>query len=373
MRVLWQREGFRGVVREKWRQVLEWRHRIRWVAAHVFGLRRVKHWVVSTLRLRLTILWARRRGSRRTLRSSLPAQQTARVRPETSLTPLLLLGCGRDGSTLLMQLLGTSPQVVFERVDEFECRYLTYLVRWSQLLDRADVPSAQWNVQALQTGPASLVGPMFWPERSLLHVPCPDSFGRRCFLAAWREFSAVAADNGRKGAAPGDPPALYYAEKVAHQLGGELSGLLPCKELYTVRDPRDVWLSVLAYDRKRGYLGFGRVEGESDASFAERFLETQRAKLLHVSELKESENVTVVCYERLVEDLVGEARRLGEWLGVRLDPDAVIRGRRRFGYHMTSPSPEASVRRWKRELPHEMNRLFVRRLEPLLGMLGYEA
>ena len=54
-----------------------------------------------------------------------------------SLNPLLILDLGgRSGSTLLMQLLGTSPQIAFDRVYPSEVRYLTYLLRWAKMLDQ---------------------------------------------------------------------------------------------------------------------------------------------------------------------------------------------------------------------------------------------
>ena len=43
--------------------------------------------------------------------------------------PLLLRSFGRTGTTVVMQLLGTSPNVLFDRVYPFEHRLLAYAAR----------------------------------------------------------------------------------------------------------------------------------------------------------------------------------------------------------------------------------------------------
>src|SRR5438045_1003360 len=49
------------------------------------------------------------------------------------LTPILVAGSGRSGTTMLMALLGTDPRVAFDRVYPFENRYLTYLAKFAVL------------------------------------------------------------------------------------------------------------------------------------------------------------------------------------------------------------------------------------------------
>jgi len=56
-----------------------------------------------------------------------------------SLTPILVDGYGRSGTTALMTLLGSDPRVVFDRRYPFENRYLTYLAKFALLTDRAGV------------------------------------------------------------------------------------------------------------------------------------------------------------------------------------------------------------------------------------------
>ena len=60
------------------------------------------------------------------------------------LTPILVDYFGRDGSTLMMALLATSPWIVTDDQYPYERRYFTYLWRWSRLLSRTDWPGALW-------------------------------------------------------------------------------------------------------------------------------------------------------------------------------------------------------------------------------------
>ncbi len=70
--------------------------------------------------------------------------------------PILVRTFGCSGSTLLMQILASSQDIVFERRYPFEVRYLTYLTRTAQLItsERNKGLPFEWG----QNG----VGPFWW-------------------------------------------------------------------------------------------------------------------------------------------------------------------------------------------------------------------
>src|SRR5208337_3624516 len=128
-----------------------------------------------------------------------------------SLKPLLIQSIGRSGTTLLMQLVGTSPQILFDRVYPFEVRYLTYLLRWAQMLEQDWDQSSNWNPSAnANLPPGQTLGPFPYKESQLWHG---DELWPRCFRAAWREFSSIAIARGRANGGDEVLP-LYYAEKT---------------------------------------------------------------------------------------------------------------------------------------------------------------
>jgi hypothetical protein len=283
------------------------------------------------------------------------------------LHPVLVSGGGRSGTTLLMLLLGTSPQVAFPRVHPYEHRYLTYLLRWAQLLRPGRAPE-RWNQVAMAGRADEMMGPILWPPADLFEDP--GDFWQACFLAAWEEVSARVA-----AAAEAAGPALrptHYAEKAPPWVAGELSGVLPFTPLMPVRDPRDVFLSVVAFVERRGRPGFGMRPGEPPAEFARRFVRNQHSRLSEARRALRTGAATVVRYEDLVQDLPGQACRLSGIIGVALDPAGVTDGEAHYQQHSTTSSPDESVGRWRRELDPQIRTLFSEHLAGYLEPLGYE-
>jgi hypothetical protein len=80
----------------------------------------------------------------------------------------------------------------------------------------------------------------------------------------------------------------------------------------------------------------------------------------------------VVRYEELVTDLAGVAARIGEWLGVELDADAVLAQRSDYAHHVTADSVNASIGRWRNDLaPGEASQI-ARALGPRLTAYAYQ-
>ena len=283
------------------------------------------------------------------------------------LHPVLVSGGGRSGTTLLMLLLGTSPRIVFDRVHPYEHRYLTYLLRWAQLLRPGRAPRS-WTQVAMVSRSDEMMGSLPWAEAPLLGGE--DEFWQQCFLGAWEELSTRAAQ-AAAAAHPGES-ATHYAEKAPPWLAAELDGLLPCTVLLPVRDPRDVFLSVVSFVEKRGAPGFGMRRGESPEEFAPRFVQLQRRRLQEAARAQCTSSAAVLRYEDLVADLPGQALRLGSLLGVPLDPAGVETGESHYQQHSTTTSPAESVGRWRREMDPETKALFSRELAGELGPLGYE-
>ncbi len=284
------------------------------------------------------------------------------------LKPLLVLGAGRSGTTLLMQLLGSSSQILFDRVYPFEVRYLTYLLRWALVLEHEWQPGSSWDPTESFTPPDGRIGPFpyvtaqLWDRRELW---------TRCFAATWREFSRIAGAKAYTGDATVLPP-LYYAEKIPFWVPAYLRPVIPYNVILLVRDPRDLFLSITAFDKKRGFPGFTRRVDDDDWTFAERFVTLCRERFRIQREEAVLRRSILVKYEDLAVELESEAERLSQWLGVKLDAGAVENQAPHLAHHMTSGSLRESVERWRRELPAPLNRFFVQELREELQHFGYE-
>lgn len=261
------------------------------------------------------------------------------------LEPVLVRGLwGRTGSTLLMQLLATSDEIAFDRVYPFEHRVLANLLHYAApLAGPVRLPSGSWMADTER---------LWWMDPAAFQftvsgdpLPYPDlavdraDLHRRAVRALWQAYSASAGG-----------PARFYAEKYGAYAEVLSDAGLPVRYVDLVRDPRDVWASIRSFDAQRGFYGFGRSPGQSEAEFLDAYLSSVRRRLDRMAADADRTNTLLVRYEDLVGDLAGEAARLEGWLGVHLDPAAVESGRDAFRHHMTTDSPESSVQRWRQDL-----------------------
>jgi glycosyltransferase involved in cell wall biosynthesis len=297
------------------------------------------------------------------------------------LTPILVDYFTRDGSTLMMRLLGSSPQIAVEMSYPYERKYFAYLWRWSQLLDREDWPDQLWGPQGLgsltQLRSSAMMGPPPWRPRPLIRsLPDEPSMAQRTFELAWREFSqrATRAHRSEIGSASADAgPVRYYAEKHLNTWKVPLAQLPPLKVIVLLRDPRDSWISINAFNDVRGGGGLGRDRAGSREEHLDNVIRRQRERLRWIAELQEKSDIPVVRYEDMVRDLPGTAARLGEWLEVEIDAEPAARDKDTRLKHMTASTPEQSIGRWREEMEPEVAEKFSRELGPELRALDIDA
>jgi len=271
------------------------------------------------------------------------------------ITPLLVDALGRSGSTLLMELLGTSSKIAFDRSYPFEQFWYRYLLAASRTIVGREKPSPEWdNSSLLRDGgtEAAIRGAPPWAGGDL--ATDPESF----FRALWTTFSEQLPEGSR-----------YYAEKSPNARAIVHFPSVRPVQITVVRDPRDQWLSILAFDERRGNYGFGRLAGEDVAAYRQRMLGLFRERLEYALALLEANERGVYRYEDLVLRTDRVADDLSDLLDVSLDPRQITRRHA----HITAPGgPQGSVDRWRREMSSDERRVFEDHLGPLLARVGYE-
>ena len=285
------------------------------------------------------------------------------------LTPILVDFFGRDGSTAMMALLASSPEIVIDEKYPYERRYFTYLWRWSRLLSRTDWPHALWTKDdvvslAQEREGSTLVGPPPWLPRELLDARGEPPLAQRCFEFAWRELStrAVARANG-------DDAPRYYAEKHGNTWLVDTRELPPVKLIVLLRDPRDTHASLRAFEDSEPVMSYGVHHiwaGDDDRLTG--ILDRHRRRLRWITALLAEDAASVVRYDELVADPRGVARRLERYLEVELDPD-VLRNRGLIGRHATSD--RGGSERWRHDLDPETVERFNLELGSELDALGF--
>lgn len=281
-----------------------------------------------------------------------------------ALVPILVRTFGRTGSTLLMQILGTSDRICFERSYPFEQRYLTYVYNHSRLVTLPGTPTDEWNNDVLFRSESPLVGCLPYTEIKSFDR---DALAKSLFVSTWAQFSQAM----REARGLEDDMRCFYAEKAPRQAADQANEQLGGKNLYLLRDPRDEMVSIRNFNQKRGFNSFGWLDTDDDLGFARKLCCNRRRFLQNASTLQTDERRILIRYEDLINRQQLEVDRLCEWLNVSLSYADATDNRSIKQQHMTSASPAASVERWRTELDEEIVALFRKELGDELAELGY--
>jgi hypothetical protein len=220
------------------------------------------------------------------------------------LTALLVrLAYARVGSTLLMRMLASAPEVICDRAEPYEHRSLAALARLTEAAD----------------GQPGVALARAW----------------RAFSAATRLHSAV--------------PVQYYAEKSVTPPQVLVEAGIHVRTVDLVRDPRDIFASVRAFAAQHGAHGSGWRTDLPECANLALFL-CQLAERL--DELARPLPVApiVVRYEDLARDPPSVAARLGPRLGLTIDPASAMSDTAAARRHITAPTAATSIGRWQRDL-----------------------
>lgn len=283
------------------------------------------------------------------------------------IVPIMLRSFGRSGSTLLMQVLGSSSNVIFDKDYPFEKRHLTYLHRLSKILDMEVSNGPDWNPDAIFKSSLDRVGPIPYQEVKIFerHI-----LSKEVLKQLWAGFSKTIKSAVAENINQEQP--VYYAEKVVHDICDDVNSICEAKNIFLFRDPRDEFLSVRSFNKKRGFNGFGWEESDDDISYARKLCAMRRNFMRHIAKIQRDDRRFFVKYEQFLSDPYGNTEDLSEWLGVSLDYAKVEEQVGSVSHHMTSRNVSESISRWKYELDGDVLEIFKRELGEELCLLGYE-
>jgi hypothetical protein len=283
---------------------------------------------------------------------------------EQEIQPLLITTLGRTGSTWVTRLLSQHPAIVTYPPFRHEVRVATY---WMDILLALAEPSSY--MQGVQTLPAQ---EDWWLGRGrryddesndldLIHWLGHDHVETLTRFCTGRisAFYRLISDRENRSSL------RYFAEKALPQGDGQfnlLKALYPrARELFLVRDFRDMFCSIVAYNRKLGIEFFNRDFAVDDVDYLRNFLGPDVEKLTREWMSRQSESL-LLCYEDLVLKPHETLKELFQYLDIDCEPqvvDMVIARDSsmtdpRSTDHMTTKSGEASVGRWRTDLSGEL-------------------
>jgi hypothetical protein len=287
----------------------------------------------------------------------------------------------RTGSNLLLRMLGEHPEIVAYQPFRYEPRVSAY---WVEILRELTEPGSyrrQITPQLRQAARGWWLAPA-GPMPSPLLDPEVEGAIARDALNDVARFCQERIDAVYARIAPrcGRPNAAYFAEKHSpNEVPMILSELYPAaREVFLVRDFRDMIASMLAANERRGNVRFGRTASDTDEQFVRRF--RRFAANLAASWKRRSARAHLVRYEDLLSRPQETVDALVEYLGLEATDDVLAQmteslGRREEALegHITSASPEASIGRWRRDLAPELKKVTEEVFGAALELFGYEA
>jgi len=307
------------------------------------------------------------------------------------LRPLIVNCPGRTGSTFLMKLLASHPEVAVFRRFPYESAPARF---WMHMLSVLAEPANMVE----STGTDTFSTDRWWIGSNPFH---DDRVYEQTPLAGWfagdhveelAAFCQRTVDGWYTTLARQQvqPDAVYFAEK--HMWPDHLPRLMhelypDAHEVFLVRDFRDMALSILSFDRKRGFSGFRRPEGVTDIEYVHGVLREMTLGLA-AAWRERGEESHLLRYEDLVTDQGGTLTSLFAYLGIDASPTTVetviahgsapvldlpgssfspsdLEG------HRTTPSAEASVGRFRSEADQEFLAATEEAFAEALDLFGY--
>lgn len=291
------------------------------------------------------------------------------VVPSGGLEPLQVTSLGRSGSTWIMHLLGQHPDLVVFDEWPYELHAMDYFQkRLEQSVTRPhgsdQVPAfahktySWWGQEPF--GPFGRPGSEDWFRGEHVELAV-----RACREGTVSFYRATADRQGKPGARFFAEKCLPYDGDFAREVFGGT------REIFLVRDFRDVVCSIISYNRKHGLQEFGAHLAASEAELPAVVASPVQSLADAVAARPDS---LVVRYEDLVAEPELSLTRILDHLGLPADAAVVSRTIAdanehvpRMAGHRTTENQAASVGRWRTDLDPaiaaECERVFAGALE----------
>ena len=303
-----------------------------------------------------------------------------RTRFEPRLAPLMVTTLGRTGSTILVRLLEAHPEVVAYPPFQDEPRVASY---WIDVLLALSEPASyrrqltpgrdldsNWWLGAQMPMPRAR-----WPRplHEWIGATAIETIAGFCQERIETLYEEVAAEYGVR--APRYFAEKYWATSTIPDFIWELYD--DPREVFVVRDFRDMACSMKAFDAKRGFEAFGRQRTTDDEHHIVEQL-APRVASLHREWQRRAERAHLVRYEDLVARPAETVSAMLSYLEIdstTATVESVTRAMTEstpgMEQHRTAPDTEASVGRWQRELDPDLQRLCESAFGPALEEFGY--
>ena len=298
----------------------------------------------------------------------------------SSMRPLLINSLARMGTTWVMRLLSEHPAIATLRIYPYEVRPARY---WMQLIGAMAEPANQ----AQSSSKLGIVPEEWWGDQdpmqrgSLDRNPVFQQWFNTYFVEQVAQVCQQNIENCYReiAASQNQPPPQYFAEKhIPDEVPGIAWELYPgTREIFVVRDFRDMLCSIRAFNAKRGTLGFNRDMVASEEEYIHRL--GREARQLLSGWRSRRERTLLIRYEDLILRPAETLQQIFTYLDLE-SGELAIEGlisrasvdTPELAGHRTSGNAAASIGRWKTDLDSQSLTLSEEVFGEALREFGYE-
>jgi hypothetical protein len=236
--------------------------------------------------------------------------------------PLYVVGLGRSGTTVLMRMLSKHPSLVCGTKYPLELCVSAYHAKLLKIATSSAAPET-FSMPQIFSGPYA--GPNPFASFAIVPEDVLNKIMEQTHEAGLEHaqrsndiWYASLADHQRKSAP------TYFIEKSAPDqlLLNALNYYADSKIVLLVRDPKDIFLSRVRFNRRRGYKDFGEQVARNFDDWARA--QSNECRFLRAVHQNFGERVVhVVKYESLMADSRAVLGSLCESLGIEANGDAL--------------------------------------------------
>jgi hypothetical protein len=298
-----------------------------------------------------------------------------------ALHPLMVTSPGRAGTTWTMRLLSEHPGIVAMREYPYEFRAGRYWLHLLETLSKPADPIDSVTTSSFFLGRTHVGQHPFFPIYRPDATPI-NAWAGRAYVEHLAAFCQQSIDGCylEVAAMQGQENPVYFAEKhvpdrfpvVGHEIDPR------ARELFLIRDYRDILSSIVAFNQRRGYFGFGRDNYATDEDYLRQHLAKSLRRFRRSWEERSHQSL-LLRYEDLITHPVETLRAVFTYLDLNAK-DATIESilhraaqdTSQLHQHQTSESPAASIGRWRRDLDPNLQAVCTEVLGEHLVAFGYD-
>jgi hypothetical protein len=279
-----------------------------------------------------------------------------------------------------MTLLINHPRIVAMKIHPYEVRVSNYWMRVLKVLGSPRLPGEKLT-DDLFGNKSNVVGSNPFTKNQFMMGESLQKWLDEDYLEKLAVFCQSNIDEYYKKVAADQKQEQpkYFSEKIPPSTTQDLLwGLYPqAREIILVRDFRDTVCSMLAFDKKRGFSGFGKRADKSDAQFIREL--RSRVKQLQQNWLERKDRAYLVRYEDIILEPQKTLKSILEYLGIEYttsEVDKIIsisnENTEELNSHKTSKSVVSSIGRWKQDLSLSLKQVCQESFGDVSEYFGYD-